>query len=364
MKIGTLVNILEREVPSHTAESWDNVGLLIGDTSTEVSGIMTALDCTMEVVEEAIASNCNTIICHHPLIFSGIKSIINQGQGAIIHKIIQQKMNVIAMHTNLDKHPQGVNAMLATTLGLENQRLLCTEQEAYYKVQVFIPEENAEAFKAGIVAEGYATEGEYESVFFNARGKGQFKPVGDANPHIGALGEVTYVDELKIEFMIRAEAKAHVTQLIEQLHPYETPVYDFIALERTAPFGLGMMGELPEAMSVSSFVQQAKSNLDMPSVRFIGNRHAQIKTVALVGGAGVGEAYHAASKGADLFVTGDVKHHEALDAKIDGINILDINHYGEYVMKKGLKTLLGTWLSGHDVHIEASTAHTDPYDYM
>ena len=84
--------------------------------------------------------------------------------------------------------------------------------------------------------------------------------------------------------------------------------------------------------------------LNINSLRYTGNSDAVINKVAMIGGSGIGFEYEAHSNGADVFVTGDIKHHDALDAKIQGVNLLDINHYSEYVMKQGLKLLLEDWL--------------------
>ncbi|PCF43252.1 Nif3-like dinuclear metal center hexameric protein [Staphylococcus delphini] len=367
MKLHELLTTLNQEVPFDTAESWDNVGLLIGDQQSEVNGILTTLDCTLDVVEEAINQNINTIIAHHPLIFKGVKNITEDGgYGSILYRLIQNNINLIALHTNLDVHPKGVNAMLAEKIGLNSFEILDRQTTAYYKVQVFIPKENAQAFKDSLAAHGLATEGNYEYCFFNAEGEGQFKPVGEANPHIGQMGDIETVNELKIEFMIRSSQMTFVEELIEAHHPYETPVYDFIPMKKMSQYGLGMIGDLPEPQSVERFVQTVKQALKMPSVRYIGNRDETIQRVAIVGGAGIGFEKLAHQRSADLFVTGDIKHHEALDAKMAGINLLDINHYSEYVMKEGLVSLLQDWLADASAQlpIKASTVHTDPYDYM
>ncbi|PCF64802.1 Nif3-like dinuclear metal center hexameric protein [Staphylococcus intermedius] len=367
MKLHELLSILNQEVPFHTAESWDNVGLLIGDKQSEVNGILTTLDCTLEVVEEAINQNINTIIAHHPLIFKGVKSITEDGgYGSILYRLIQNKMNLIALHTNLDVHPKGVNAMLADKIGLKHYEVLDRQATSYLKVQVFIPKANVKTFKDTLAEHGLATEGNYEYCFFNTDGEGQFKPVEKANPHIGQIGDIETVNELKIEFMIHSGQMTFVQQLIEDNHPYETPVYDFIPMKKMSQYGLGMIGELPETQSVESFVQSVKQALHMPSVRYIGDPKATIQRVAIIGGAGIGFENLAHQRGADLFITGDIKHHEALDAKTAGINLLDINHYSEYVMKEGLITLLEDWLAeaGATIPMKASSVHTDPYDYM
>ncbi|ARJ49871.1 Nif3-like dinuclear metal center hexameric protein [Staphylococcus lutrae] len=366
MKLSALLTILNREVPFHTAESWDNVGLLVGDPQSEVTGIITTLDCTLQVVKEAIDKNCNTIIAHHPLIFKGIKNITQDGEyGSILYLLIQNDINLIALHTNLDVHPEGVNAMLASKLGLENQQLLSLEKEEYYKVQVYIPKVAADTFKHALSQHGLAREGNYEYCFFNMQGEGQFKPIGDATPHIGQINEIETVQEIKIEFMIESSQVELTKNLIHKHHPYETPVYDFIRMVRSGNYGLGIIGELPQASAVETFVNSVKHALHMPSVRFIGQRDAMIKRVAIIGGAGMGYEQLAFQRGADLFITGDIKHHEALDAKTAGINLLDINHYSEYVMKEGLIHLLNRWIDTPlDGPIVASQIHTDPYDYM
>ena len=201
MKLSKLISILDTHVPFSTAESWDNVGLLIGDENQQVNGILTALD-TEDVVNQAIDKNINTIIAHHPLIFKGIKNIVQTGYGKIIRKPIQNDINLIAMHTNLDVNPNGVNKMLADTLGLNNIKLINQQNTTYYKVQTFIPKENVENFKDQLNQLGLAKEGNYEYCFFESAGKGQFKPVGEANPYLGQLDSIEYVDEIKLEFMI------------------------------------------------------------------------------------------------------------------------------------------------------------------
>ena len=135
----------------------------------------------------------------------------------------------------------------------------------------------------------------------------------------------------------------------------------------SANYGLGKIGELNEPLNLEDFAKYAKAHLNIPSVRYTGPSEALIKTVAIIGGAGIGFETSAFKKGADVFVTGDIKHHDALDAKTNGIHLLDINHYSEYVMKEGLKGLLGQWLFSNEskqFNIEASEINTDPFNYI
>lgn len=366
MIIKDLLTTIDYHVPFSSAEEWDNVGLIIGDQETEITGILTALDCTNEIIEQAVSKNYNTIICHHPLIFKGVKTITNDGYGKLIRKIIQNNIQVIVLHTNLDHYQFGVNAMLANKLKLHNTQILNPITEIYYKVQTFIPNEHVDNFKSHLNEAGLAKEGNYEYCFFESSGKGQFKPVGEAHPYLGTVDQIEYVNEVKLEFMIKQNERETTESIIQQYHPYETPVYDFIELKRATQMGLGMIGELDSNQLVENFVADVKQSLDIPSVRYAGDVNQNIKTVAIIGGAGIGYEELAFAKGADIFVTGDVKHHDALDAKTNGINILDINHYSEYVMKEGLRDLLNVWLDNDTslFPIEASTINTDPFKYF
>lgn len=364
MKTSELLSIINQHVPFASAESWDNVGLLIGDTNQEVNGILTTLDCTFDVVDEAIEKNINTIIAHHPLIFKGVKNINEGGYGTIIRRLIQNNIQLIALHTNLDVYQYGVNAMLSKRIGIKNAEILEPQTESYYKVQVFIPEENVVEFKDQMNDQGFASEGDYEYCFFSTTGDGQFKPVDGANPHIGQLNEIETVEEVKVEFMIQNNERAKAEHFINALHPYETPVYDFIPLTKSLNRGLGMIGDLPEQTTLKALASAIKTQLDIPSVRFTGNPNALISKAAVIGGSGIGYEQYAHQKGADVFITGDIKHHDALDAEIDGYHLIDINHYSEYVMRDGLKALLEQWLEGKVDNIEASHLNTDPFNYV
>ena len=243
--------------------------------------------------------------------------------------------------------------------------MINTNSSYYYKVQTFIPKNYIEDFKDSLNELGLAKEGNYEYCFFESEGKGQFKPVGDASPYIGKLDSIEYVDEIKLEFMIKDNELEITKRAILDNHPYETPVFDFIKMNKESEYGLGIIGQLNQTMTLDEFSEYAKKQLNIPSVRYTGQHDSPIKKVAIIGGSGIGFEYKASQLGADVFVTGDIKHHDALDAKIQNVNLLDINHYSEYVMKEGLKELLEKWLFKYENQfpIYASEINTDPFKY-
>jgi len=193
-----------------------------------------------------VEKNINTIIAHHPLIFKGVQNITNDSYGPIIRKLIQNDIQLIALHTNLDVYDKGVSYMIGQKIGLTNMEILDKQNETYYKLQIFIPDENVEEMKKAFDNNQLAQTEEYSNVFFQSQGKGQFKPSENANPHIGTSNKTEIVYETKLELMIDGKDKALATRLLYEYHPYEEPVFDFIKMEKASSVGLGIIGELPQ----------------------------------------------------------------------------------------------------------------------
>ena len=130
MKIIEVTNFLEQYAPLEYQETYDNCGLIIGDANAEVKGVLITLDCIESVIDEAIATGCNLIVAHHPIIFSGLKKINGKNyiERAVI-KAIKNDIAIYAIHTNLDNVHNGVSAKIADKLGLENCKVLAPKQE-------------------------------------------------------------------------------------------------------------------------------------------------------------------------------------------------------------------------------------------
>ena len=121
MKIKEVLSALERFAPLPLQESWDNAGLQVGLTETEVSGALLCLDVNEKIVDEAIRKGCNVVVSHHPLLFRGLKTIsdLTDVQRTVM-KAIQKGICVISMHTNMDNAKGGVNYKMAEKLGLRD----------------------------------------------------------------------------------------------------------------------------------------------------------------------------------------------------------------------------------------------------
>src|SRR5680860_483376 len=133
-QIRTVTDFLENIAPLELQEDYDNAGLITGSPHWHVSGVLCTLDCTPEVVQEAIEEECNLIVCHHPIIFRGLKKL--SGDSYIVRTVVQairHDIAIYACHTNLDNvlH-HGVNERIAERMGLKNARILDPKDEKGY----------------------------------------------------------------------------------------------------------------------------------------------------------------------------------------------------------------------------------------
>ena len=128
MKIKEVLSALERFAPLPLQESWDNAGLQVGLTETEVSGALLCLDVNERIVEEAVSKGCNLIVSHHPLLFRGLKTIsdLTDVQRTVM-KVIENRLCVVSMHTNMDNAKGGVNFRIAQKLGLQDVRFFASK---------------------------------------------------------------------------------------------------------------------------------------------------------------------------------------------------------------------------------------------
>lgn len=129
-KCENIINVIEDVAPKHLAESWDNVGLMVGKPEQEIKKALICLDVTRAVVDEAVNNSVDIIISHHPFIFRGLKSLAESDYtGYLIHKLIKNNISVYSAHTNFDIAPRGLNFHLACLLGLKNIRSLNSSEK-------------------------------------------------------------------------------------------------------------------------------------------------------------------------------------------------------------------------------------------
>jgi dinuclear metal center YbgI/SA1388 family protein len=364
MNIKEVVQIIEEVAPLSYQESYDNSGLIIGSYTDEVSGILICLDSTEEIVDEAIAKNCNLIIAHHPILFSGIKKI--NGNNYIektLLKAIKSNVAIYAAHTNLDNAYNGVNYKIAEKLGLKNCKTLSPQKGKLKKVIVFSPETHLEQVRNSMFQAGAGAIGNYAECSFNSSGDGTFKPLENANPFVGKANELHTEKEVKIEVVVDPHLLSKVLSAMFDAHPYEEVAYDILSLENPSNnTGSGLVGELEVEQDELSFLKSLKVSLKTDCVRHTNLLDKKIKKVALCGGAGSFLLGKAIQLNADVFITGDFKYHQFFDAE-DKIIIADVGHYeSEQFTKELIYDILTKKITNFAVHL--SDINTNPINYL
>lgn len=346
--ISTIANALEAWAPPGSAQSYDNVGLQVGDASRLVARALIALDMTPAVLEEAKRHRAKLIITHHPLIFSPLRTVTAGGfVNTLALRLAEAGIALYSIHTNLDAAPGGVSFALAEQLGLEHVRFLDTFDESLYKLATFVPADHLDAVRAALAEAGAGRIGAYEACAFAQPGTGYFRPGGEANPFIGkAGGALESVDEIKLEVEIARWEVQRVLHALQMAHPYEEVAYDLYAVEQKySQAGLGAIGKLPEALTLSDFLHRVAERLNAGSLRYVGNPDAQVQKIAVCGGSGSSFTKQALRAGADAYVTADVTYHKFFDVlDTDGDPRMALIDAGHYETEAITETLLQRWL--------------------
>jgi dinuclear metal center YbgI/SA1388 family protein len=221
MKVKDIISVIEEFAPLSLQESWDNSGLCIGSPEDSVSSVLLGLDCTPELVDEAISCGADMIVTHHPLIFSGLKKISPEDKvGEAVIKAIKAGISIYAAHTSADKVIAGVSGAMAARLGLKDVAILDED--------------------------------------------------GDGT-------------------------------------------------------GLGVVGNLPEAMAAEDVIRLVKDRFGLKAMRASRPVDGMIERIALCGGSGGSLIKAARRSGAQLYISGDISYHNFFTE--DGFMIMDIGHY-------------------------------------
>lgn len=360
VKCQVIIDAMERLAPKHLAESWDNVGLLIGSPAQRITKLLVTLDVTKAVVDQAVQDGVDMIITHHPILFKAVSRIrTDVPQGQILASLLKANIAVYAAHTNLDIATGGVNDILASKLNLQNSEPLAVSYtEKLCKLVVFVPKTHMEVVRRAISEAGAGHMGNYSHCTFSSDGTGSFLPLDGARPYIGSNGVLEYVEEARLETIVPEKISRRVLKAMLKVHPYEEVAYDLYQLINSGhSLGLGRVGKLVAPVPLAEFITQVKMVLGIEYVSVAGSGDKIIKKVAVCGGSGAGFINRTAFVGADVLITGDVKYHEAQDALAAGIAVIDAGHFAtenpvvsyvaEYLSECGTKD---KWAV--DIHID------------
>lgn len=365
VQLADLIGTLDKAYPPELAESWDSVGLVAGDPADDVEKVLFAVDATAEVVDEALSWGAQALVVHHPLLLRGVDSVgAHTPKGALIHKLIRSGCALFSAHTNADRAKPGVNDALAEALGLTiTGPIEPAPSRPLDKWVVMVPLKMGQEVQKAMFDAGAGAIGDYRECSWRVEGVGQFRPVGDANPHIGAVGRVETVREGRIELVADRSLRPAVTKAMLEAHPYEEPAFDIIELASVpGELGIGRVGELPEPETLSAFVERVERALPKTvwGIRAAGDPNRLVKTVAVCGGAGDSFLNTVKRLGVDVYVTSDLRHHPADEhLRAGGPALVDVAHWAsESPWCRQAADIVQRELG---VEVRVSTVRTDPW---
>jgi dinuclear metal center YbgI/SA1388 family protein len=364
MKIKDILFVLEEMAPLSYAEDFDNVGLLVGNENNEATGVLVCHDALESVIDEAIIKNCNLVVCFHPIVFSGLKKITGKNYvERVVMKCIKHDIAIYAVHTALDNHPDGVNAIFCKALGLENNKILIPKQNFIQKLVTYTIPDNLEILRNALFDSGAGNIGNYEHCSFTSQGKGTYKGNQNSNPVIGERFEFIENHEIKIEVVFEKHLQSKILKALFKNHVYEEVAYEIYNLQNTHQnIGLGMIGEFREAMNQEDFLKFVKEKMECGGIRHSQFLNKPIKKVAVLGGSGSFAIKNAIQAGADAFLTADLKYHQFYESE-NQLLLVDIGHFES---ERYIKNYIVEFLTKKILNfaIVLSEENTNPVKYL
>ena len=338
-----LIAVLDVIAPTRHAEAWDNVGLIAGDPKQDVKGAMLCIDYTPEVACEAAGAGCDAIVAYHPPLFEGVKRVV---AGSLVFDAIRRGVALYSPHTALDVAEGGTNDMLADAIGLPTEGRaplrLAQTKASQYKLVTFVPEKDVERVSAALFAAGAGRIGKYSACSFRSPGTGTFFGEEGTNPAVGESGRLERADEIRVETVVPIKEIETVIRAMRSAHPYEEPAFDLQQL--AAPpegLGLGRIGTFERPVERAALIDRVKRELELPHVLVSGPTDGTAQRAAVCAGACGDLLDDAIAQRADVYLTGEIRHHDALKALRAGMTVLCTLHSNsERAVLKRLKRRL------------------------
>lgn len=324
VEVCRVVETIHDNFPPHWAEPWDKVGLICGDPAATVTGVFVTLDPTADAIAAAATAGANVVASHHPAFLEPQAPIAGAGSRGIAWEAARHGVSLIAAHTNLDRAPSGA-AALGETLGLPTGKPLERSMESLAHISVFVPGEAADAVRQAMTDAGAGRIGEYQGCSFTAEGTGRFVPLAGASPHIGTVTKPTQVPEERIEAVCDPAHSDHVVARIVEAHPYEEPLV--IVTQVKIARGNARLGRIctVEPVTLEDLATQVASRMDC-TPRVWGKKGSQVTKVATASGSAGSLLADVIAASADVFIAGEVRYHDALEAVAQGVCVIEVGH--------------------------------------
>jgi dinuclear metal center YbgI/SA1388 family protein len=343
MNVSDLARAMESIAPLELAEGWDNVGLLVGSMDRELAGpVLLTIDFTEAVLAEAIGLKAAAIVSYHPPLWDPLKRITAATPGGrILLGAIEHRMAIYSPHTALDAAQGGVTDWLSEGLSgggdgkiAGDSRALVphprAEEMQEVKIVTFVPQAQVEAVRNALASAGAGLIGAYKVCSFAAPGTGTFLGGERSSPAVGKPGRLEHVAELRLEMACSKAALPLALETLGRFHPYEEPAVDVYELlprpDRHA--GPGRRVVLDQPATLAQLAERLKQHLHIPVVNIAsaGDAERPLTRVGVCPGSGASLAGAAMNDQCEVFITGEMKHHEMLEALHGGLSLILAGH--------------------------------------
>lgn len=319
--------LIEDLAPLSYAAPWDNCGLQVGDPDAPLRGIVVAVNASEAAIAQARSMGANLLVTHHPLLFKPTKMLDARTEpGRTVLSLAETGLSLYAAHTNLDA--TACNHHLAAILGLPLDRPLeVYGRHPWFKLVVWTPPLSVETVREALWSAGAGCSENYDQSSFHSEGRFGFRPLPGTEPSVGVVGERHESTEVRLEVLVpERRIEAAIAAMVEA-HPYQEPAYDLIRLENAgSPYGIGLWGELDRPLTVADIAERIREVLKPRSLRLVGSKRRKVNRVGICSGSGGDLLDKARKNRLDLFITGELRYHTALDALGMGIDILEAGH--------------------------------------
>lgn len=379
MIVQDLIDAMHTIAPLHAAEPWDRVGLQLGVPTRPVGGpILLTIDLTEAVLGEAVRMHAGAIVAYHPVIWNPLKTLTDATHTErIVRGAAEAGIAIFVPHTALDSAAGGVTDWLCEGLsapigqaqegvihgdcrGLSPATGGASEREV--KIITFVPSDKVDQLRNALGTAGAGGLGNYRLCSFSVEGEGTFLPMEGADPAVGQVGRLERVRERRLEMVCAKRSLPIVVETLKQFHPYEEPAFDIVELvpEPVRRAGSGRRLLLDRPATIGELGDRLKSHLGRARIRYaLSGDDRPFRTIGVVPGAGSSLKDLALAEGCDVFVTGEMTHHEILAARQAGMSILLAGHSNtERGYLKRLAHRL-TGLLGDDADVRVSDLDRD-----
>jgi dinuclear metal center YbgI/SA1388 family protein len=364
MKLKDIISRFEDRIPLAWQDSWDRSGLQVGDSEQPITRVLFAYDICKEVIRHAIKTKAQLIVSHHPFRLKADVVINTQSyEGKVIRDCLKNGIALYAAHTNHDASTESLNRTYLAKLGVQKIKPIVPAIVSLTKLAVMVPARHTQAVLSALFKAGAGGIGNYTECSFRSQGVGTFKGNDASKPAIGRKNRREHVTEDKVEVLVRAEHLKRVVDSLLLAHPYEEVAYDLVPLNnKRADIGSGAWGVHPKAFSTSELIKKLNALFNITSLRWVDGQKNRHQRIGICTGSGASLIPEAIRAKLDVFITGDIKYHQAIDAKRADLALADIGHFASEIASAPALQKIFQELFGKTLAISTYSGLKDPFE--